>query len=352
MNKPSDSILQLIVLMISLLVLTVGLTLVAGVTVFLSMSDYDFSEFMEEENIALTELPAVVVSKALADPSEMWMPPEWSTVDNEPNADEIKYGKDLLANTADYLGPQGKVLQISNGLNCQNCHLDAGRIPLGNNFGGVASMYPKIRNRSGEMEDIPKRINDCFERSLNGDKLDVNGKEMKAMVAYMTWLGKDVPKGVKPNGAGLYSVPLLDRAADPVKGKIVYDNQCKSCHMEDGQGMLAMDGRTYVYPPLWGEHSYNDKAGLYRMSRFAGYVKANMPFGVTYENPILTDEEAWDVAAYVNSLERPTKNMSGDWPDISKKPMDHPFGPYVDSFSEEEHKYGPYQAIIKAKEQQ
>ncbi len=349
MNKPSDFILKISVLMISLLVLTTGLTSVIGLTVFLSISGYDFSAFESEAGVE--EEVRVLVSKALADPAEMWLPPDWSTVDEEPNAESIKYGKELLANTAEYLGPQGKVLQMSNGLNCQNCHLDAGRVPLGNNYGGVASVYPKVRNRSGQLEDIPKRINDCFERSLNGDKLDPESEEMKAMVAYMIWLGQDVPKGVKPTGAGLYSVPMLDRPADPIKGKTVYDKHCITCHMADGQGMMAQDKRTYVYPPLWGEHSYNQGAGLFRLSRFAGYVKANMPFGVTYENPILTDEEAWDVAAYVNSLARPAKNLAGDWPDISKKPMDHPFGPYSDSFSEEEHKFGPFQAIIKAKEE-
>lgn len=347
MKKESKSFLQLIVLMIALLGLSATLVGVAGVAVFLA---YNGSGPESSPAVIPIVQDKPAFPKALADPDKMWLPPDWSTVDSEPNADEIKYGKELLANTAEYLGPKGRILQMSNGLNCQNCHLDAGRIPLGNNYGGVASVYPKVRNRSGQLEDIPKRINDCFERSLNGQKLPVNSPEMKAMVAYMLWLGQDVEKGVKPIGAGLYSVPLLDRPADPIKGKTVYDAQCKSCHMEDGQGVKKPDGRTYLYPPLWGEHSYNKGAGLYRLSRFAGYVKANMPFGATYKNPLLSDEDAWDVAAYVNSLERPTKSLAGDWPDISKKPMDHPFGPYADEFDENQHKYGPFQEIMKARE--
>ena len=82
------------------------------------------------------------------------------------------------------------------------------------------------------------------------------------------------------------------------------------------------------------------------MSKFSGYVKANMPLGATYERPLLSDVEAWDLAAYVNSMSRPSKDLSGDWPDISKKPMDHPFGPYSDNFSETQHKYGPFQPIL------
>lgn len=249
----------------------------------------------------------------------MWVAPAWNTVDQEPNAEDIKYGRELIANTSEYLGPNGKVKKISNGMNCQNCHLNAGTAPLGNNYGAVASTYPKVRARSGQSEDIPKRINDCFERSLNGQALANNSKEMIAMVAYMEWLGKDVPKGETPKGASIYEVPFLDRAADPIKGKTVYAQQCQSCHMEDGQGMKKQDNTGYIYPPLWGDHSYNDGAGLFRMSRFAGYVKTNMPLGATFERPLLSDEEAWDVAAYINSMPRPKKDITKDWPDISKK---------------------------------
>lgn len=127
----------------------------------------------------------------------------------------------------------------------------------------------------------------------------------------------------------------------------MYDNYCARCHGADGEGQLAESGLEWTYPPLYGDNSYNFGAGLYRVSKFASYVKSNMPYGVTFENPFLTDEEAWDVAAYVNSMPRPEKDLSADWPDISKKPVDHPFGPYVDEFSEEQHKYGPF-APIKA----
>ncbi|HTH31559.1 MAG TPA: hypothetical protein VL946_09415, partial [Lacibacter sp.] len=74
--------------------------------------------------------------------------------------------------------------------------------------------------------------------------------------------------------------------------------------------------------------------------------------GTTYHAPQLSDEEAWDVAAFVNSQPRPSKNLSSDWPDISKKPIDHPFGPYADTFTEQQHKYGPFAPIKEHKEQQ
>lgn len=340
---------KLITLSVALLGLAVVLVGILGGVLFLSQSGVQLPSLSQDEPQdpqAIAELPIV---KPLVDPEGMWKAPEVSSIDAEPNADEIKYGRELIANTSEYLGPNGKVKAMSNGMNCQNCHLQAGTVPLGNNYSAVAATYPKVRARSGQSEDIPKRINDCFERSLNGEGLPLESREMKAMVAYITWLGKDVPKGESPKGAGLYEVPLLDRAADPVKGKLVYESQCVICHQADGQGMPKPDGTGYIYPPLWGKNSYNHGAGLFRLSRFAGYVKANMPLGVTYESPLLSDEEAWDVAAYVNSLERPSKDLSSDWPDISKKPMDHPFGPFSDEFSEEQHKFGPFKPIREAK---
>ncbi|RIW12920.1 cytochrome C [Algoriphagus lacus] len=340
---------KLVTLLVGLLGLVTALVGVVGFVVFLSYSGVQLPALSEkEESIpqAIAEIPVVT---ALADPAEMWRAPDWATVEAEPNAADIKYGKELVANTSEYLGPKGKVKAISNGMNCQNCHLQAGTVPLGNNYGAVFSTYPKMRARSGTEEDIQKRINDCFERSLNGQPLARDSKEMVAMVAYINWLGKDVPKGETPKGSGIYEVPLLDRAADPAKGKLVYENQCQSCHAADGQGMPKPDGTGYLYPPLWGKNSYNHGAGLYRLSRFAGYVRANMPLGASFENPILTDEEAWDVAAFVNSMERPGKDLSKDWPDISKKPMDHPFGPFADEFTEEQHKFGPFKPIQEAK---
>lgn len=257
----------------------------------------------------------------------------------------IRYGRELISNTAHYLGPKGTVAQVTNGMNCQNCHLEAGTRPWGNNYGAVWSTYPKMRARSGSRETVAKRVNDCFERSLNGTALDTTGREMKAILAYMEWLGTGIEKGRKPAGTGIVELAFLDRAADPTAGGQVYSAKCASCHGSDGQGQLKADGIAYQYPPLWGPKSYNAGAGLYRLSRFAGYVKANMPQGVTWEAPQLTDEEAWDLAGYVNSMDRPTKDLSGDWPDIRKKPVDHPFGPFADTFPEVQHKYGPFSPI-------
>lgn len=284
----------------------------------------------------------VIVQNEMA---KLWKPADINLIKDVTLKQQVEYGKDLITHTAKYLGPNGSVKKITNGMNCNNCHLDAGTKPWGNNYGSVFSMYPKKRARSGQVENLYKRVNDCMERSLNGYPLRKDEKEMKAMISYIEYIGSTMPKGKEANAAGIYDLHYLDRAADPIKGKALYDTKCASCHQINGQGILAEDKKEYTYPPLWGDNSYNQGAGLYRISRFAGYIKYNMPLGAAYENAQLSDEEAWDIAAYVEKQPRPYKDLSQDWPDISKKPVDHPFGPFADKFTEAQHKFGPFRPI-------
>ncbi len=313
-----------------------------------------FSWFRKSESEIAAEKKKKAIEQSLADtqPKEdngFWKPADLNSISNNQLKAQILYGQDLIAHTAKYLGPKGSVSQTTNGMNCQNCHLAAGTKTWGNNYGAVFATYPKYRARSGQTEDIYKRINDCIERSLNGTALTLNSKEMQAMKAYIEFIGKEVIKGEKPKGSGIVELPFLDRPADPLKGKELFVVKCQRCHQPNGEGILAGDQIEYLYPPLWGNHSYNQGAGLYRMSRMAGFIKNNMPQGVSFQNPELTDEEAWDLAAYINSQARPTKDFSADWPKIAEKPVDHPFGPYADKFSETQHKFGPFQPIADEK---
>jgi thiosulfate dehydrogenase len=325
-----------------IVLLTIASILVTGTVVYnLGLFDPKPYQYVGEDNLKLN-----------AGADAFWEAPEISEITDPSLKEQVEYGKELIAHTAKYLGPKGLVLRISNGMNCQNCHLDAGTKVWGNNYGSVASTYPKMRARSGKVEDIYKRVNDCFERSLNGKALDTSGKEMQAIKAYIEFLGAGVAKGEKAKGSGFKEMPYLDRAADPIKGKLVYEAKCQSCHQPNGEGVKMIDGSEYTYPPLWGNNCYNDGAGLYRISNFARYVKNNMPFGVNHKTTQLSDEEAWDIAAFANSQVRPHLNVPKDWPDISKKPIDHPFGPYSDSFSEKQHKYGPFKPIEEYRKQQ
>ena len=341
---------QYLNLVFKLLYLIIALMIFIGLLVYVNVAGIP-DIFKPKEKLVYTD-SVKTEPKVEKEVSEFWLAPDTLGIASEKNGEQIFYGRNLIKNTSLYLGPNGTVAHWSNGMNCQNCHLDAGTKVFGNNYSAVASTYPKFRERSGMMESIYKRVNDCFERSLNGQALDTLGKEMQAIKAYILWLGKDVKKGEKPKGSGLTEVKYLSRAADPEKGQMVYVEKCLSCHGTKGEGKMNANKLTYQYPPLWGEQSYNDGAGLFRLSRFAGYVKSNMPFGANYDNPQLTDEQVWDVAAFVNSQTRPKKDLSKDWPKIAGKPVDHPFGPYADKFSEKQHKYGPFEEIAALKKKQ
>ena len=282
----------------------------------------------------------------LTDLGKTWTAPPEEEIPAGASAEAIRYGRELIANTGKYFGPNGKIAAISNGMNCQNCHLNAGTKLYANNYSIFFANYPKKGARSGKTDQVTDRISDCFQRSLNGQMPDRSSKEIQAMIAYFKWVGQGQKKGGKPEGTATEKIPYLDRAADPKKGLLVYRKQCQSCHGEDGAGQKAQDQLTYIYPPLWGENSYNDGAGMYRLSNFAGFVKNNMPYGVDHKSPVLKDEEAWDVAAYVNSRPRPHREQRKDYPDLSRKPIDAPYGPYPDPFPAVQHKYGPFKPIV------
>jgi thiosulfate dehydrogenase len=332
MRKPDDinELLTLTKVLVAVFALTMGLA---------------FILILLQNNPRLFENQTPTLADKVEPTDSLWHAPDVSTIPLGPEGEQIKYGMELISKTSSFIGPLGYVSKKANGMNCQNCHLKAGTKPFGNNYGSVASLYPKFRARSGALESIEKRVNDCFQRSLNGDAIDSLSNEMRAIVVYLSWVGKEVPKGQKAAGSGFMTLKWLDRAANPVVGKKLYLQKCQVCHGNTGEGQKLTPTSNYLYPPLWGEHSFTTGAGLYRISNFAKYIYANMPDGSSHENPALKKDQAWDIAAYVLSLPRPKKIFKSDWPKLATKPIDHPFGPYADSFSEEQHKYGPFLPI-------
>ncbi len=81
---------------------------------------------------------------------------------------------------------------------------------------------------------------------------------------------------------------------------------------------------------------------MYQVTKLARFIKFNMPYDKPAGSVVLTNEEAYDLAAFINSQERGVFDISDDWPVKSTKPVDYPFGPYADSFSADRHKYGPW----------
>lgn len=289
----------------------------------------------------------------IAVPKEkVFVPPDPSTIPNDAQGEAIRYGKELVTNFPYYLGPKGKVGKYGgNGLGCQNCHLDAGTRPYGLSYFSAHARYPQYRAREGKVLTLADRVNNCVERPLNGKPLPLDSKEMVAIVSYMQWLGKDVPVGGKVPGDSLKEIALLDRAADAARGAKVYENHCLRCHGPDGQGILKPDGIAYVYPPLWGKLSYQPGSSMHRVIKAAQFIKYNMPQDTArWDKPVLTDEEAMDVAAFVNDdklHERIRPKLSVEYPVLKEKPVDYYWPPYADTFAAEQHKYGPFKPIIE-----
>ena len=285
--------------------------------------------------------------------SALWVPPLMKDIPQGEEGDFIRYGALLLTDTYAQLGSGAKDEKMhfsGNTLNCTSCHQDNGTKQFGLPWMGVSQAYPQYRGREDKVAGLEERINGCFERSLNGKALAVDSREMKAMVAYVDWLSKNMPKNISGLGTPKYEGP--NRKADVNKGEEVYSRFCMSCHGVNGDGyqsMSAGSSGSRVAPALWGADSYNNGAGMNRLLTNAAFVRSNMPLGTLWNQPAITNEDVYDVAAYLSSRERPQMNgLEKDYPKLEKKAADCPYPPYADAFSQEQHQYGPFQAIKDA----
>jgi thiosulfate dehydrogenase len=282
---------------------------------------------------------------------EIWTPPDTSTIPHDEFGQMVRYGRDLIVNTAYYLGPEGKVGKfLGNKMNCTNCHLDAGTRPYAFNYFSTHARYPQYRARENRILSLADRVNNCVERPHNGKHLPLDSKEMTAIISYMKWLSAKVPVDGHVKGDGPVKMEFMERAADPAKGEEVYVRECQTCHGADGEGKMRADNVCYEYPPLWGPKSYQAGSSVHRVIKMAAFVYANMPNKLaTHDNPKLSQEEAYDVVAFINDdtrHPRPKEVTKVDYPNIDHKPIDYGKGPYLDSFSPLQHKYGPYREII------
>ncbi|NCA88605.1 MAG: c-type cytochrome [Gammaproteobacteria bacterium] len=250
-------------------------------------------------------------------PSSLPLPvPAAASLPAGPLGESIVRGRAYLAQTKERLPDF-----VGNGLACKNCHLgngiEVGTEPHAGPFVGVVAGFPQYRSRDGAVNTLEQRINSCFERSLNGKPLPLDHPAMIDMVAYMTWLSQGVPVGTQPGGHGMPQLKL-PRSPDLAQGKAVYQARCLACHGIDGSG-LANPAGGYVFPPLWGPQSFNIAAGMARHFTAAGFIKHNMPLG---QGNSLSDDEVFDVAAYVIHQDRPDfPGKIKDWPQ-GDKPQD------------------------------
>ena len=302
-------------------------------------------------------ISAGLTSGAFAQSQKDWQAPDITKLPDDKYGQMVRQGMALMEATYKHIGPEVKDVSkryAGNNLACTSCHVDAGGRKFGNPWVGTFASFPQYRGREDAISTTEERINGCMERSLNGRKLPLDSVEMKAMTSYLHFLSTGIPVGAKLDGGGTLKLKALTRAADPVAGKLVYASTCVACHGANGEGLRrgkVGDANGYQFPPLWGKDTYNNGAGMARVTLAAGFIKGNMPSGITHATAVLTDEQAFDVAAYVNSQPRPMKtNLDADFPARKNKPVDAAFPPYTPGFSAEQHKFGPWQPIQAARE--
>jgi thiosulfate dehydrogenase len=264
------------------------------------------------------------------------------------NATE-EYGRRLLGQTSELLGPDhpDPAMRYSGSrLACGSCHLGIGTEAGTLTLLQTTQHYPRFSGRVGAQTEIEDRINECMQRSMNGKPLPADSPEMMAMAAYIRSLGARYAAMGATQKTVVEPAAFVtpDRAASVDAGGQVFKDRCAICHGADGSGLLAAADRRrgYVFPPLWGPDSFNDGAGMHRVLTAARFIKARMPLG----EATLTDDQAFDVAAFINAQPRPAMpNLERDYPDRSTKPVDNAYGPFADPFPVEQHRFGPFQPI-------
>lgn len=253
--------------------------------------------------IGMATLSLAQTSRAQSEAS--FKPPSEATVPAGPDGVAIKEGKKLLTETRQRLPGN-----VGNGLNCTNCHLAGGTTANAAPWVGIWGVFPEYRARNGRMISLQERVNDCFERSMNGSPLAYNSDEMNNILAYMQWLSLGIPTGESVKGRGF--VKLNDKLkADSANGKLLYAEKCASCHGVNGQGMKNSE-EGYIFPPVWGAESFNDGAGMARTWTAAAFIKYNMPLG---QGGTLTEQQSLDLAEFMTHQPRPVyAHKDGDWP--------------------------------------
>ena len=233
----------------------------------------------------------------LSEPAAHRVPSDSEVTDADVRA-SLQRGRALLRNTRDSL-PR----HVGNKLQCVSCHAGDGARKNAMSLVGVYARFPQYRARTGRVDMIEDRINDCFERSMNGRAIDRGGADMRDLVTYMAFLSRGIPSGARVDGQG--SPPLEPLRGDTAAGRQFFATTCSACHGGDGGGTAAA-------PPLWGPQSYNIGAGMARVNMAAAFIRAAMPQTAP---GTLTPQQAYDLAAYINSRPRPDfARKEFDWP--------------------------------------
>jgi thiosulfate dehydrogenase len=229
----------------------------------------------------------------------------------------VKLGEAIMKNTDTH--PLTKDL-VHNKLKCVSCHLPGTDMHPGTTqsmgtFSGIAVRFPLYNKREKVVITLQDRIDNCFMRSLDGTRPIIDSEASVAMFTYITWLstGKAIDINPSTTTAPNFSEEIIKFTQIQKKathknfidGKKVFESKCAACHGTNGAGVAT-------FPPLWGKGegkwlAYNTGAGMSKLDKSAAWIQQNMPFGA---GGSLSDQDAADVAIYINAQERASFNLS------------------------------------------
>jgi thiosulfate dehydrogenase len=246
-------------------------------------------------------------------------PPPVSAIDDSPFGRQVALGRAIFNDPRAHAGAY-----VGNGLACSNCHLDEGRLAHSAPLWAAWVAYPQYRAKNGHVNTFAERLQGCFEFSENGKAPPLGDPVLVALESYAFFLARGAPTGTHMAGAGYPKLAGPASPPDPGRGARVFETHCAMCHGANGQGQ-SVRGQN-VFPAVWGPGSYNWGAGMAQINTAAGFIKANMPLA---RGGSLTDQQAWDVAAYIDSQPRPQDpRFTGDVAQTRRRFHDDPYSFY------------------------
>jgi thiosulfate dehydrogenase len=283
-----------------------------------------YAQQQPQAELPASAAPAVAASQSQAQAEsgargQQFEPPAESAMPGGDFGKSVKLGEQIFTHTGQFAGKF-----VGNPLTCANCHLDAGRKANSSPLWAAYISYPAFRSKNGHVNTFAERLQGCFNYSMNGKAPPLGDPVLVALESYAYWLATGAPVGGKVDGRGYPKLPPPAQKADYARGAEVYAQHCALCHGADGQGQSS-NGQM-VFPPLWGARSFNWGAGMHEIQNAAGFIKANMPLGL---GGTLTEQQAWDVATFMDSHERPQDpRFKGSVAQTRAKYHDSPYSLY------------------------
>ena len=103
-------------------------------------------------------------------------PPPDSAIPDDPFGAMVRRGRDIFTNTQKYAKQY-----VGNGLNCQNCHLDAGRRANSGPLWAAYVRYPRYLSKNDAVNTYAGRPQGCVEYSMNGKPPHADTEIIKAL---------------------------------------------------------------------------------------------------------------------------------------------------------------------------